>query len=105
MTDKWVVTPEHPEGQLVPYTPAEEAAHSADVAAWAAAEATADQREANYEAMRQSLTDRMQQALDLAAKLDANTATAAEQRQALSLLLRGTVRLTRVVFSLLDQAA
>lgn len=105
MSSRWVVDADHPQGYAVPMTPAEQAQLDADQAAAAAAAQTAAQRQANAAAMRQSLHDRMQQMLDLANAIEGGTATPADQRIALVLCLRGTVRLTRLFGAELDQAA
>ncbi len=61
------------------------------------------QQEENRLAISEALRSRMQEAGDLADKLQAGTATAAEQRQALVLCLRAVVRLTRLQLQMLDQ--
>jgi hypothetical protein len=92
-------------GDLVPLTAEEEAQYDVDQAASAAAVAARAPLDANAAAMRQSLVAHLQDALTLADALDANTATPAQQRTALSLCLRGTVRLSRLTLSIYDQAA
>ncbi len=104
MSIRWVVDTEHPAGYPVEMTAAEQALFDADQAAGATASAAHESRLANEKTMTASLTGKMQNALDLATKLDANTATPAEQRAALALSLRGLVRLTRVTLDVLDQA-
>jgi hypothetical protein len=59
---------------------------------------------ANRRAMSDALQARMQEALDLAVAIEAGTATAADQRRALVMCLRGIVRLTRLQLALLDEA-
>lgn len=100
----WVVSPEHPNGVLVELTAAEEAQLAADRAVWLAAAQTEAAHVANEATMSQSLRDRRQDALDLANALDANTATAAQQRAALALCLRSLVRLSRIVLEEIGRA-
>ncbi len=104
MSVRWVVDAEHPAGHAVEMTAEEQAQHDAEQAANLTVTAAHNGRLANERTMTTSLTGRMQDALDLAAKLDSNTATPGEQRAALALSLRGLVRLTRVTLDVLDQA-
>jgi len=85
-------------------TPAEQAQLDADRAASAAATATAETQHANELALRQGLRDRLQEMADLANLIESGAATAADQRRALVLSLRGSLRLARLVNSQLDQA-
>lgn len=105
MSSRWVIDADHPHGWLVPMTPAEQAQCDADQAAAQAAAAAQTAQAGNAQTMRQSLQAHLADALTLADALDANTATPGQQRQALSLCLRGTVRLSRVVLELYDVAA
>lgn len=86
-------------------TPSEQAQFDADQSSGAANSQALATRQANAAAMRQSLHDRMQQMLDLATAIEGGTPTPADQRLALVLCLRGTVRLARLVVAELDQAA
>lgn len=105
MSARWVVDADNPRGHLVPMTPAEQAQYDADQTAGAAQAQQQAGLAANEQTMRKSLHDRMQQALDLADALDANTATPAQQRAALALCLRGVVRLARLVNEELEAVA
>lgn len=104
MTDRWVIDEQHPDGYLVPMTAAEQAQIDKDQAEWAAAATRQQTLNANADQMRAALTAHLQDALTLADALDANTATAAQQRQGLALCLRGTVRLARLTLELYDAA-
>lgn len=104
MADKWVVDADHPQGHAVPMTAAEQKQYDSDVAAWADSAARQATLDANAAQMRTALAAHLQDALTIADALDANTATAAQQRQGLALCLRGTVRLTRLVLELHDAA-
>lgn len=104
MTDRWVIDQEHPQGHLVPMTAAEQKQYDTDMATWADTAARQATLDANATQMRNALVAHLQDALTLADALDANTATAAQQRQGLALCLRGTVRLTRLVLELHDAA-
>ena len=59
----------------------------------------------NAQTIQNELQTLAAQALALADALDANTATPAQQRQALSMCLRGIVRLGKVVYRDYAQAA
>jgi hypothetical protein len=99
MTDKWI------DGQAVPMTPKEQAdfdAFQQAAAQQAARQATLD---ANADSIRDALKAQMQNALQLADALDANTATPAQQRQALAICLRGVVRLAKVVYQEFETGA
>lgn len=65
--------------------------------------AVEQQHEENRDLMAWQLRNRMQEALDLADAIDAGTATAADQRRALVICLRGLVRLTRLQLALYDR--
>lgn len=88
----------------VPLTAAETTQQTADNTASAQAVAEKAAAAAVADTLRTTLRDKRARALTLADKLDANTATAVEQREALALALRGLVRLTRLHLNLLDQA-
>jgi len=81
----------------------------AELAAWQAEQAAAAARLAAENATQRSLRDELDQyqtqALALADLLDANNATAAQQRAGLSGCLRGLVRLSKVVYGELDSPA
>jgi hypothetical protein len=101
----WEVTDEFPDGHARPMTAAEQTQLQTDRAAWAAQaqqQATWDQ---NATTIHDELQAQMQQALDLADALKANTATAAQQRAGLEMCLRGIVRLAKVVYRSYDTAA
>jgi hypothetical protein len=91
-------------GAIVPFTADEEAQYLLDQAADVAAATVQAGHDANAQTMRQSLVAAMQQMVDLAALFQAGTATAADQRTALALCLRSSVRLTRLMLELFDQA-
>jgi colicin import membrane protein len=84
---------------------ADEQAALAQAQAAAAAALAADQA---ADGNRQTMSDRATQAIAnlnaAAAALDANTATAAQQRAALSLCCKTTARLARIVLDELDAA-
>lgn len=88
--------------ERVAFTPQEAAQASVDAAALVAAAAAEAVLTANAGTIGASLEQKRSRALALADKLDANTATPAEQREALALCLRGLVRLTRLQLRLLD---
>lgn len=105
MSDKWIVDAQFPQGHLVPMTPDEQAAfdaYQASQVAGTAAQATAD---TNAALIRTELQSQVASALALADAIDANTATPAQQRQALSICLHGLVRLAKVVYRTYDQPA
>lgn len=104
MSVRWVVDLDHPDGHAVEMTAAEQKQHDADQTAGEEAAAITDANVANERMMSERLTSRMASALTMAAALDANTATAAQQRAALADCLRGIVRLTRITLDELDQA-
>lgn len=91
--------------QMVPMSDAEYQQAQADAAAAAAAAADGAQQQANASTFQSSLQSQITAALALADKLDAGTATAAEQRNGLSMCLHGLVRLTKVVYRTFDQPA
>src|SRR5262245_24227905 len=105
MPDKWIVDADFPQGHLVPMTPEEEMQLAADQAAAAAAVQVTAARRANADKMRLDLHDRLQEMRDLAGRVEDGTATAADQRRALVLCLRGTVRLALLNLVELDAAA
>lgn len=76
------------------------AAHDATTPSTTEAQQT--QTAANDTTIRQDITSRLQTMRDLAAKVEANTATAAEQRQLLALVARGQIRLARLSLNQLD---
>lgn len=105
MSYRWVVDTDNPRGHQVPMTAEEQAQLDADQAAWARDVQAQATRDTNAATMRAALAAHLTDALQLADALDANTATPVQQRAALSLCLRGTVRLARLTLELLDQAA
>src|SRR5262245_51435633 len=105
MPDKWVIDQNYPQGHLVPMTPEEVAQWQSDQQAAAAAATVTAAHTANSATMRLSLHDRIQEMRDLATGVEAGTATAADQRRALVLCLRGTVRLALLMLVELDAAA
>ena len=92
----------HPVVNRVPLTGADLAAWEADQAATLALR---QQEQTDATTLRQELDQYESQALALADLLDANTATAAQQRAGLSGCLRGLVRLSKVVYGELDTPA
>jgi hypothetical protein len=94
----WVIEPNYPQGHLVQFTPAQEAQADADDAAAQATQAATANAQANSTLIQGELQSTIANALSLADLLDANTATPAQQRQALSLCLHGLVRLAKVVY-------
>jgi hypothetical protein len=105
MTDKWVIDEDNPQGHLVPMTASEQTRYDTDVAAWADTATRQATLDANAAEMRAALAAHLQDTAALADTVEAGSATAAQQRQALVLCLRGTGRLTRLVLELFDQAA
>lgn len=108
MTDvpmTWVVDADFPQGHAVPMTDAEQQQLAADRAAMQAIDAARQQQQANADSIRDALKAQMQNALQIADALDANTATPAQQRQALAICLRGVVRLAKVVYQEFETGA
>ena len=91
--------------QWVPMSDPEYAQMQADNAAAAAAAAVTATANTNATLIQTELQSQLTNALALADLLDANTATPAQQRTALSLCLHGLVRLAKVVYRTYDQPA
>jgi hypothetical protein len=102
---KWVVDADHPAGWMVPLTAAEQAQYDADQVTGAAMSQQFATQQQNADLIRTELQGQIATALALADALDANTATPAQQRQALSLCLHGLVRLAKVAYRTYDQPA
>jgi hypothetical protein len=86
-------------------TAAEQAQFDADQVAIAAQAVVQANLQTNADLIRSELQGAVANALALADALDANTATPAQQRQALSLCLHGLVRLAKVVYRTYDVPA
>jgi hypothetical protein len=103
-TFKWVVSPEDPHGHLEEFTADEETQRIADLSDWTADAEVQAVAHTNAETMRGHLQDDRAELITLAQAIEDETASEAEQRQALVLCLRGIARITRLELSHLDEA-
>ncbi len=104
MPGSWVVDDAHPEGRYVAFDAAQLAQYEQDQAEGAARATLEATLDANATHIRDGLRQHLHDALDLATLVQSGQATAQQQRDALALCLRGTVRLARLVLSELDEA-
>jgi hypothetical protein len=91
--------------EYVEMTPAEVAQMAADEDAWEAGFAAELNALTNSNTIRAELQSQLATALALADLIRDNAATPAQQRQAVELVLRGMVRLAKVVYRTYDVPA
>lgn len=102
MDDRVIIDSEKDTILYVPLTPEEEAERQEYQAEYAQREQEAEQLSNNEIQLRDGIKTVLQRMRELAQKVNDNTATPAEQRQALELCLRTCIRLAKLQLRELD---
>lgn len=103
--NKWVVDPDHPDGRLVPMTPAEQTRYDSDQITGLAAAAAQETIRSNVSAITTALTSRMatlRQARTAIAGGSIFASLSVNERKVIDALLQDDLQFARLILELFD---